>query len=258
MKQVIKRVLENQLAKRGYLMIRQQPGYHYVPDIYGRSAHKKIDPRNEQDFEALASPIVNAPERKSYLYYDRLYILYQSLLNVRHLKGGQMAEVGVFRGGGSYFMASVIRHHFDYTPTFYAIDTFEGHPDDINPLVDGYHTPGNFNKTSYETVKEYLSEFENVQVLKGRFEDRCNELEDQRFAFVHLDVDIYYPTKAGLDFFSRRLLSGGIIVVDDYGFTTCAGAKQATDEFTAEHPEFAQFHLDTGQCVLVYTGKSVT
>jgi len=38
-------------------------------------------------------------------------------------------------------------------------------------------------------------------------------------------------------FFYPRLSPGGILVCDDYMFTTCPGATQACDEFMADKPE---------------------
>ena len=45
-----------------------------------------------------------------------------------------------------------------------------------------------------------------------------------------------------------------MVVVDDYGFTTCPGATAAVDAFVAAHPEYATVHLLSGQCVLVRLG----
>jgi len=233
----------------GIDIFRYRAHFNYVPDLYGRSYNKKLDPRDNPGFAALADQVVR--DKRSYLYYDRLYILYQAIQNVRHFSGHSLAEIGVFRGGGSFFIASVARQVFAVPPTMYSIDTFEGHPDNIHPTLDGWHLPGGFANTSFDQVKAYLSDFPNVQVHKGTFESRAVNLEQDRFCFVHLDVDIYYPTKAALEFFAPRMPAGGIIVVDDYGFTTCPGAKQAVDEFMQVQREFVFFHMDTGQAVLV-------
>jgi predicted O-methyltransferase YrrM len=54
---------------------------------------------------------------------------------------------------------------------------------------------------------------------------------------VHIDVDLYNPTKDSLEFFCPRLRPGGIIVCDDYGFSSCPGATAACNEFLADKPE---------------------
>jgi len=42
------------------------------------------------------------------------------------------------------------------------------------------------------------------------------------------------------------------VIVDDYGFTTCPGAKQALDEFVDEGGEpFVLHKLDSGQALLI-------
>ena len=48
---------------------------------------------------------------------------------------------------------------------------------------------------------------------------------------IHLDVDVYPAIKFVLDEFWPRIARNGFILVDDYGFTTCKGAKKAVDEF---------------------------
>jgi O-methyltransferase len=197
-------------------------------------------------FKELADKVI--ADKRSLLYYDRLYILYQAICNVRHLASdvASIAEIGVYRGSGSHFIASVAQQVFSKPPKMHAIDTFEGHPDDIG-AEDDSHWPGKFGDTSFEEVQKYLSVFPNLTVYKGRFEERCVELKQEKFCFVHVDVDIYTPTRACLEFFSERLLLGGVIVADDYGFTTCEGSKQAVDEFVASREYYLMFHLGTGQ-----------
>ncbi|MEM4331709.1 MAG: TylF/MycF/NovP-related O-methyltransferase [Candidatus Micrarchaeia archaeon] len=68
---------------------------------------------------------------------------------------------------------------------------------------------------------------------------------------VHLDVDVYEPTRFSLNFFKDKLQPGGIIIVDDYGFTTCPGVKKAVDEFTRNNINYELFHLLTGQALLI-------
>jgi hypothetical protein len=54
-----------------------------------------------------------------------------------------------------------------------------------------------------------------------------------------------------LEFFAGRTIPGSVIIVDDYGFITCKGAKRATDEFVRSNPNFKLFHLVTGQALVL-------
>jgi hypothetical protein len=74
---------------------------------------------------------------------------------------------------------------------------------------------------------------ESVVVKKGYFPDTF-DLYDERFLFVHIDPDLYAPTKAGLELFYPRLLKPGAILVHDY--FGLAGVTNAVDEFLAAHP----------------------
>lgn len=83
-----------------------------------------------------------------------------------------------------------------------------------------------------------LAEFGgSFRTYKGWVPERFHEVEDRRFSFVHIDVDLYEPTRASLEFFHPRMNPGGIIVCDDYNFTSCPGASSAVDDFLAALPE---------------------
>ncbi|MCI0552426.1 MAG: TylF/MycF family methyltransferase [Anaerolineae bacterium] len=237
----------------GIAVYPRRTGYHYVPDIYGHAAFKQIPLGTLPEFGALAAEVIR--DRRSTLYYDRLHVIYQALAHVRAqfdpAEPLNSVEVGVYKGGTSYFIASASKH-FGLSVTHHCFDTFEGHAaQDITSLVDTDHLPTMFSDTQYESVKEYLSGFGTVRVFKGRFQDTCGELQDKKIHFVHFDVDIYDPTLFGLQFFDSRLAPGGVIIVDDYGFTTCPGVKKAVDEFVAMTPGYFSMSLLTGQFLLV-------
>jgi len=234
----------------------RKPDYHYVPKYYGRSAHKQSDLKTLPLFGALAAEVVQSG--RSSLYYDRLYTIYQLLFQVSSaIQPGQdinLAEVGVYKGGGSYFIAS-LADHLGMKATHHCFDTFEGHAaEDINTEIESAHRPHYFNDTSYEAVKEYLSRFDNVSVHKGRFQDTCHLIQDTQIHFVHLDMDIYEPTVFALKFFENKMAKGGAILLDDYGFTSCPGIEKAVKEFMSGNMGYFGMSLLTGQYVLIRLG----
>lgn len=117
-----------------------------------------------------------------------------------------------------------------------AFDTFEG--------VKGagefdLHEDGDYNG---QDVSEYIV---GAEIVKGFVPDTFAGRDD-KISFAHLDMDIYSPTKSALEYIFPRLLDGGMIVLDDYGFWTTPGVKKAVDEF--QHGR--KVYLPTGQMVI--------
>jgi hypothetical protein len=50
-----------------------------------------------------------------------------------------------------------------------------------------------------------------------------------KIALLHIDVDVYDPTKVILESLWHRVVKGGILMLDDYG--TVAGETGAVDNF---------------------------
>jgi hypothetical protein len=243
--------LQKVFRKLGLAVFRHQKSHVYCPEKLVVKAMKLMDTDEIQGFGDLCHSVLG--QQRTRLDQGKLYMGRLGVV------GGSMAEVGVYRGGGTYFMAAASARLFERQPAIHAFDTFEGHAEvDISPQLDGPHKPGKFSDTSFEEVAAYLAPFTNVMVHKGRFQDRKDVISGETFCFVHLDVDIYAVTRDCLAFFEDRLIERGIILVDDYGMKTCQGAKEAVDLFVNDRKHFIKFHLETGQCLLIKTRNSVS
>jgi len=146
---------------------------------------------------------------------------------------GDIAEVGVYRGGSARILARLFPHK-----TVHLFDTFHGMPDIVHES-DNCHKAGDFDDTSLEEVQTYLGDHSNVEFHVGIFPESAQsaEVREQMFALVHVDCDLYRSVRACCEFFYPRLSISGIMVFDDYHAETCLGARKAVDEFFADKPE---------------------
>jgi len=153
---------------------------------------------------------------------------------------GDYAEVGVYKGATAKMIceAKGDKH-------LYLFDTFEGIPDagDIDKRFSKNQFPADI-----EQVKRRLRKYKNVHICKGMFPDTAKPMRNRRFAFVHLDVDVYKSTKDCLAFFYKRMEKNGIIISHDY--SSSAGVKKAFDEFFEKRPE-GIIQLPMSQCMIV-------
>jgi O-methyltransferase len=220
---------------------------------YWYNAQKKLDLRRIDGFGPLAEQV--RAEGRTYLHVDRLYTLWQAVRNMPLTSQGAI-EIGVYEGGSIRFIAAALRGRGLELPLA-ACDTFAGHAV-VDESVDGRHQVGKqFVKVSADDVRAYLRDYPNVRVVEGDIHHTSASLDHMRqLGLVHIDVDVYPPTRHSLETFAPRVVAGGTIVVDDYGFKTCPGARKAVDEFAAQHPEFSLWHLVTGQALLVRLGLS--
>ena len=165
---------------------------------------------------------------------DRRWMLTQLMRLVEGVPG-DTAECGVFRGAGSYLMCRMNAAQASRQRRHFVFDSFAGlsEPD----ARDGAHWRRGDLACGADEVRAQLAEFAAVSLLPGWIPERFAEVADRRFAFVHVDVDLYEPTRDSLAFFLPRLSEGGILLCDDYGFTSCPGATRAVDETLAGRPE---------------------
>ncbi|SRR6266567_1599045 len=176
---------------------------------------------------------------------DRCWVLYTLAEQAIRLPG-DIWETGVYRGGTAVLLREVVAHSGG-RKSMHLFDTFEGMPQ-TDPTRD-LHNRGDFSDTSLEAVRTVVGSDPWIFYHKGLLPGTFRGLEAERIALAHIDVDIYRSILDSCEFIYPRLLRGGFMIFDDYGFASCPGARQAVDEFLSDRPEHPLV-LPTGQAVV--------
>jgi O-methyltransferase len=154
---------------------------------------------------------------------------------------GAMAECGVWQGRLSAFL-----HATAPARKLYVFDTFAGFPEQNLEGKDN-----RFTDTSIELVKKNIGDMTNVELRPGYFPQTTAGLEQERFAFIMLDMDLYKSTIDGLEFFYPRMAPGGYIFMHDFNNPLEPGVKKAVAEFFPNKPERIVELPDWGGCLIV-------
>lgn len=183
---------------------------------------------------------------------ERHYTLGQLLERASQLNG-DVAECGCWRGLSAYQSATRLKQQ-NFKGTFYIFDSFEGLSDFKEEDISSFEKHDETRKKEFacgeDIVKSNLSEFDFIEYKKGWIPERFHEVTDKKFSFVHIDVDMYQPILDSVEFFYPRMVSGGIIVFDDYGYNYFPGAKKAVDEYVLDKNDFF-LSLSSGQAFII-------
>jgi O-methyltransferase len=159
---------------------------------------------------------------------------------------GARAECGAYRGATALLLCHARRSRQpDYRGAdFFLIDSFSGTSantaHDLIPVRDGdraarmeaFFPPGKTDVTA-DMVRGYFGEYPEARICAGWIPEVFSALPECEWAFVHLDLTLYEPTLAALDYFYPRLVNGGVIVCD--GSMFCPGAHKAWNAYCAQH-----------------------
>lgn len=181
------------------------------------------------------------------------YVLSRHALSV---EGGDFIECGVLHGKSFDIFARVLDRWDTQKRSIYGFDSFEGLSaptnEDLNPLTAKHaFSAGSVRGWQKEHIEKLLTYHRcHFKLVKAWIPAGFVGFEEKRFSFAHIDVDLYQATKDSLDFVYPRMLKGGIILFDDYGFPGCFGAKKAVDDYLADKPELIIVSI-TGQAYII-------
>jgi len=180
---------------------------------------------------------------------ERMHALW---LAVRHISRarleGDIVECGVWRGGSMMLAAKTLLDAGDSSRTLWLYDTFEGmtEPTELDvQSMSGRDAAGilatearttdnpfwaiaqldiveqNMLSTGYPTSR--------IRYVQGKVEETLPAQMPDRIALLRLDTDWYESTRHELEHLWPRLVTGGVLIIDDYGYWQ--GARRAVDEF---------------------------
>jgi O-methyltransferase len=145
---------------------------------------------------------------------------------------GAVAELGVSVGT----VAVTLNRYFPER-TIYLFDTFAGF--DARDLAvevarGRAGVPYGVSEVTVEEVRSRLPYPEKAEFRVGWFPDSARGCEDETFCLVNVDVGLYQPTYAGLQWFYPRLAAGGYLLVNDYNNSHTIGVREAVHQFVRE------------------------
>ena len=145
------------------------------------------------------------------------------------LGSGNILEVGVWRGGTGLLIAEAMRH-FAVSGTLYLADTFSGvvkAGDNDSRYSGGEHA----DVTRAEIEALFTTHGHDVRILTGIFPEDTASAFHGRIKLLHIDVDVYQSARDVVEWCADRIVPGGIVIFDDYGFSGTDGIARLCEEY---------------------------
>ena len=177
--------------------------------------------------------------------YGWRYRFYFGLWAAQHacrLPEGDFVECGVSYG----FLSKGITEYVNWNQTqadkrkFFLVDTFEGLDESL--ITDAEKEEGLTNrfkgkypKDTITRVRETFANVKGVNIVQGSVPSILPSVKTDKVAFLSIDMNCAAPEKAALEYFYPKLVSGGVVVFDDYGHRGHDLQKELADSVAAAY-----------------------
>ena len=169
------------------------------------------------------------------------YEIYKLIVNVP----GDVIELGVYKGASLIRLATFRKIlENDFSRKIIGFDMFGKFPhsrsnttSDIE-FIERFENAGGsgIKRSELKTILE-RKKLENIELIEGDIFKTLDHYLIQhpqtRISFLHLDLDVFAPTEYALNLLYERVVSGGVIVFDDYN--SVEGETLAVDNFIMRH-----------------------
>lgn len=170
---------------------------------------------------------------------------------------GEFVECGVFEGDMSWVVTEMVDLE-GAQKTFYLFDTFEGFAPQYSSAADFPEAPDFFDRAQatysraglYDEVRGRFSGKPYVRVIKGVVPDSLRTSAPSTIAYLHIDMNSPAPEIGALDVLFDRVAPGGVIILDDYGWTLHRQQKEAAEHFMSVRGHDI-LELPTGQGLVI-------
>jgi O-methyltransferase len=198
------------------------------------------DPKFRTCFEAIRGSHLYDQYKQNQTIAWRLHTLvWAARCAIAH--PGDFVECGVFKGDMAWMVVTLLGDAMT-DRTFYLYDSFEGfapelsrredYPDNPNFLDCAnrvYQEPGLFDAVSLR-----FKQIPNVRIVRGYLPGSLENTMPEKIAFLHIDLNSPAAEIAVLDRLFERVVPGGPIIFDDYGWHLFRAQREAEDRFMAE------------------------
>ncbi len=127
---------------------------------------------------------------------------------------------------------------------YYLYDLFE-HSSEMS-----HHSMPEHSVDLYTQVAKRFADLQQVHVTQGAIPEILHQVSPDKIAFLHLDLNNTSAELGALELLFDRVSTGGIIILDDYGWLAYRAQKEAEDPFF-EKRGYRVLELPTGQGLLI-------
>lgn len=157
-------------------------------------------------------------------------------------------------GGGFGLFASSIYEYLKFesiNKKYFLLDSFQGlNGENLLPeeskRVDMFKTFGYWG----DEIIERFKPFNNMVIIPGFIPETLSKIDTNKICFASIDLNCVGPEKYALEFTWEKLVKGGIIIFDDYGFPGHLHQKLSHDEFANKNNTLI-YTSPTGQGILI-------
>jgi O-methyltransferase len=153
---------------------------------------------------------------------------------------GDFVECGVWYG----VLSKTICEYTNFPQSdkkFYLIDMWG------DPMSDRLHE--NYKTDMFSVVKERFKAYPNVQLIRGSVPEILDEVPVTKIAYLSIDMNGYVAERKTLERYYDRVVPGGIIYFDDYGWDY-PKLRETVDDFFRDKPE-KLLHFPSGNSIVV-------
>lgn len=163
---------------------------------------------------------------------------------------GDIVECGVYKGASLLSFARFLETFAtgDRTRKVIGFDHFRGLADRIDKdgldarvgnTTEGWN-PASFRDTLFALVDAFnadafVTSRARIELVDGDVRETAAAYVEAnpgvRLSLLHLDMDLYEPTLAALKAFWPRILTGGLVLLDEYAIREWPGESEALEEF---------------------------
>jgi len=204
--------------------------------------------RHDQKFMSSFHGSVNDDQERSLLW--RLHTLTWAAKKALSVEG-DFVECGVFKG----FCSDVILKYLDFgglPRQAYLYDTFAGLPEKTSTREErqawdySMHDP----EKTYNDVRKKFSAYRNVNIVRGIVPDSFGVAVPDKIAFLHIDMNSEQAEVLALEHLFDKVVPGGVIVLDDFGWMCNANQMTAETRFMNSRGH-SILEMPTGQGVVI-------
>jgi O-methyltransferase len=167
-------------------------------------------------------------------------------------KNYNLVECGVEWGYTAFFALKTVTNN-DKKMNSFSMHLYDAWQDmrEEELLENEYWHLNLYKNLDIESTKKNLAEFkENLIFHQGYIPDSLAKKPNppDTIFYLHIDLNSAKPTEFALEFFYPRLVIGGVILFDDYGWDAYEDTKNTIENFFKDKPGLLM-KMPTGQAI---------